>query len=239
MRGVPGAIYWVLDKTGLKVPAWNAFEYILTNHRSVLVTVVVLPMSFVFDLFWRLRSWYVSDLNVLSHWCFKRRRVVSAHLMAVALSRYITKVKSAPELHDQRVQEVLMQVCAPFTVFCSVAVSDFSSFEQKTSIDLRYTLLKNLVCLVAVSRRALSPLRLQVLEWKAGGKQSHMCTARPGWMTVSPRHNKYKSRLHRVAIDLHDILGLDEGRMVLRVEPSVNILQACLPPSAPSLRTAA
>lgn len=52
-----------------------------------------------------------------------------------------------------------------------------------------------------------------------------MCTARPGWMTVSPRHALYKKTLFTVNVDLNDILELDTKNRILRVEPSVNILQ--------------
>ena len=65
----------------------------------------------------------------------------------------------------------------------------------------------------------------QVLQWNAEGRRTPMCTARPGWMTVSPRHCEYKNHLFTVSIDLTDILEIDEKTRLVRVEPSVNILQ--------------
>jgi len=50
-------VLFFLTVTGLRAPAWNLFVYILTNHRSLLVLFVVMPMSFIFDLFWRARTW--------------------------------------------------------------------------------------------------------------------------------------------------------------------------------------
>lgn len=65
----------------------------------------------------------------------------------------------------------------------------------------------------------------QVREWKRQGSKNRMCTARPGWLTVSPRHSTYKSRMFNVSVDLTDVLELDTKNRVLKVEPSVNILQ--------------
>eukprot|EP00898_Chlorokybus_atmophyticus_P005170 jgi/Chlat1/5654/Chrsp37S00423 len=142
--GVAGGVTTsALRATGLNEPLWKLFTHILTHYRSILVVVVVLPASFVFDLFWRARTWYIA------------------------------KVKTAPELHGERVENI----------------------------------------------------KAQVVAWNKGGRQTHMCTARPGWMTVSPRHCQYKKVLHNVHIDLTDILSLDEEKKVLTVEPSVNILQ--------------
>lgn len=65
----------------------------------------------------------------------------------------------------------------------------------------------------------------QVKEWSRQGKKNRMCTARPGWMTVSPRHALYKKTLFTVNVDLTDILELDTKKRILRCEPSVSILQ--------------
>ena len=65
----------------------------------------------------------------------------------------------------------------------------------------------------------------QVEKWKKSGRKTFMCTARPGWMSLSPRHPGYKKHLFTVDCELVDILGLDEDAGIVRVEPSVNILQ--------------
>lgn len=53
-----------------------------------------------------------------------------------------------------------------------------------------------------------------------------MCTARPGWQTISFRRGKYKNLLTNIEIDLKDILSVDTERQVVRVEPMVTMGQA-------------
>ena len=59
-----------------------------------------------------------------------------------------------------------------------------------------------------------------------------MCTARPGWMTVSLRVGQYKKNLHKVSVNLMDVLEVDTKRRVVRVEPMVTMgqLSAALVP---------
>ena len=43
-----------------------------------------------------------------------------------------------------------------------------------------------------------------------------MCTARPGWQTISPQNMDYKKRMHQVSINLVDIVKIDtEKRYIL------------------------
>ena len=46
-----------------------------------------------------------------------------------------------------------------------------------------------------------------------------MCTARPGWATISFRRPKYKSTMRQIDVNLIDILEVDVKREVVRVEP--------------------
>lgn len=41
-----------------------------------------------------------------------------------------------------------------------------------------------------------------------------MCTARPGWQTVSFRWGRYKSSSYKIEVDLVDILEVDVKRQV-------------------------
>ncbi len=66
---------------------------------------------------------------------------------------------------------------------------------------------------------------LQVREWHDAGCRTRMCTARPGWMAVSLREGKYKRTLHRVRVNLMDVLHVDPERRVVRVEPLVSMGQ--------------
>ena len=37
----------------------------------------------------------------------------------------------------------------------------------------------------------------QVRKWKDQGSKQPMCTARPGWQTISPQNMDYKKRMHQ------------------------------------------
>ena len=52
-----------------------------------------------------------------------------------------------------------------------------------------------------------------------------MCTARPGWLSISFRTPLYKSTLNAIKIDLTDILNVDTVKRVVRVEPLVTMGQ--------------
>lgn len=65
----------------------------------------------------------------------------------------------------------------------------------------------------------------QVRAWRAAGASQPMCTARPPWLTVSTRTSTYKQDCNQIEVDLRDILELDTDRMVVRVEPLVNMGQ--------------
>ena len=52
-----------------------------------------------------------------------------------------------------------------------------------------------------------------------------MCTARPGYKSITMQTLTYKKRLHRIAVDLPDILHVDEKARTVRVEPCCTIGQ--------------
>uniref|UniRef100_A0A8C8IRX9 Delta(24)-sterol reductase n=1 Tax=Oncorhynchus tshawytscha TaxID=74940 RepID=A0A8C8IRX9_ONCTS len=58
---------------------------------------------------------------------------------------------------------------------------------------------------------------------EGGGGETHMCTGRPGWLTVSLRGGKYKKTNKNIMINMMDILEVDT--QVVRVEPLVNMGQ--------------
>uniref|UniRef100_G3PAV7 Delta(24)-sterol reductase n=1 Tax=Gasterosteus aculeatus aculeatus TaxID=481459 RepID=G3PAV7_GASAC len=65
----------------------------------------------------------------------------------------------------------------------------------------------------------------QVREWRKDGAKTHMCTGRPGWLTVSLRVGKYKKTHKNIMINMMDILEVDTKRQVVRVEPLANMGQ--------------
>jgi len=115
--------------------------YVLTYHRSAVVTVFGLPMS----LLWN---------------CAMNTR-----------SKYIHLFHSAPHLHDERVAKIQKQV--------------------RDRPD----------------------------------KNAPLCTARPGWMSVSLSYRTYKKKWNAIEMPLYDILDVDTESMIVRVEPCVSIGQ--------------
>ncbi|XP_020896421.1 delta(24)-sterol reductase isoform X2 [Exaiptasia diaphana] len=65
----------------------------------------------------------------------------------------------------------------------------------------------------------------QVTSWNKKGRVKPMCTARPGWMTVSLRVGKYKETHEKIQVNLMDVLEVDTERSVVRVEPLVTMGQ--------------
>ena len=55
------------------------------------------------------------------------------------------------------------------------------------------------------------------------GSDQPMCTARPGWQSITLQQQHYKKRMYNIHIDMPDILEIDEENKFVRVEPMVNI----------------
>lgn len=55
--------------------------------------------------------------------------------------------------------------------------------------------------------------------------KTKMCTARPGWQTMSFRRPLYKKHFTQIDCNLIDILEVDTSRRIIRVEPLVNMGQ--------------
>ena len=68
--------------------------------------------------------------------------------------------------------------------------------------------------------------RFKVKEWIASGKKTHMCTARPGWQTISLRSPKYKKTMWNVHVNLIDVLKVKLHGFNNTVH---KLLQACCP----------
>ncbi|XP_050313504.1 delta(24)-sterol reductase-like [Anthonomus grandis grandis] len=68
-------------------------------------------------------------------------------------------------------------------------------------------------------------IQKQIHQWGIQGKKTQMCTARPGWQTVSFRRPAYKSTMTQIKVDLVDILHVDSNRKIVRVEPLVTMGQ--------------
>ncbi|BFZ16325.1 hypothetical protein BsWGS_19364 [Bradybaena similaris] len=80
--------------------------------------------------------------------------------------------------------------------------------------------------------KKVQQVQRQVRVWNDSGRRNRMCTARPGWATMSFRRGLYKNSLHNIEINLIDILEVDTKREIVRVEPLATMGQvtACLNP---------
>lgn len=59
----------------------------------------------------------------------------------------------------------------------------------------------------------------QIEDWKNQGAKQKLCTARSGWKTMSEMVPKYKLSHRKIAVDMYDLLEIDEQRGIVRVEP--------------------
>nr|XP_053640235.1 delta(24)-sterol reductase-like isoform X1 [Cherax quadricarinatus] len=65
----------------------------------------------------------------------------------------------------------------------------------------------------------------QVREWNINSEAVPMCTARPGWQSISFREAAYKKAFHKIQINMVDILEIDTDEMTVRCEPLVTMGQ--------------
>lgn len=66
----------------------------------------------------------------------------------------------------------------------------------------------------------------QLEAWRAAGKPGLLHTSRKSWQSVAVRAIEYKQQTaSAIDVELHDVLELDQGRAVVRVEPRVNMGQ--------------
>jgi len=68
-------------------------------------------------------------------------------------------------------------------------------------------------------------IQQQVQTLRADNASAPLCTARPGWMSISLSYRTYKKKWNAVEMPLYDILSLDLQERVVHVEPFVSIGQ--------------
>jgi len=157
---------------------------------------------------------FVEHILVHYRWIFVIFFLLPLSLLydvAFAIRAYIVfKLASAPTKHPQKVQAVQEQVQR--RVFHSISHSD----TLKLTINF---------------------VNIQVKRWAAGPREAGMCTARPGWQTISFRVPKYKSILTPISVNLVDILDIVVDEQTVTVEPLVSMgqLTATLEPLGWSL----
>ena len=66
----------------------------------------------------------------------------------------------------------------------------------------------------------------QIKDWVKNGKQTKLCTARPGWAAMSLRVGRYKKSFRGIDVSgLRSVLAVDEERQTVHVEPNVTMGQ--------------
>lgn len=70
--------------------------------------------------------------------------------------------------------------------------------------------------------KKVADVQRQVRQWNG---ETPMCTARPGWQTISFREGAYKKTCHKVAINLVDVLQIDTNKRTVWCEPLVTMGQ--------------
>lgn len=73
--------------------------------------------------------------------------------------------------------------------------------------------------------KKVADIQRQVRDWKDSGDPRPMCTARPGWQTISPQNMAYKERMRGIRVNLVDILEIDTDKRLVRCEPMVTMGQ--------------
>ena len=63
----------------------------------------------------------------------------------------------------------------------------------------------------------------QIVEWKESGSKQRMCTGRSENKSITLQRLHYKRSLHKIYIDMSDIISIDETRRLVRVEPYVTV----------------
>lgn len=74
-------------------------------------------------------------------------------------------------------------------------------------------------------QKKLQFVQKQIIDWNNNGRVTKMCTARPGWQTMSFRRPLYKKHMTNIEVNLVDILEVDVQRRIVRVEPMVSMGQ--------------
>lgn len=76
--------------------------------------------------------------------------------------------------------------------------------------------------------KKVKEIQKQIRKWRMSGCQTKLCTARPGWQTMSFRQSLYKKSYTNIDINLVDVLEVDTENMTVRCEPMATMGQVSL-----------
>ncbi|KAL3894290.1 MAG: hypothetical protein SGCHY_005362, partial [Lobulomycetales sp.] len=68
-------------------------------------------------------------------------------------------------------------------------------------------------------------IQRQIKAWRKSGSENLLCTARPSFLSIGLRNQKYKKKDNQITLRLYNILCLDTDAMTVTVEPGVNVGQ--------------
>lgn len=106
-------------------------------------------------------------------------------------------------------------------VFVTVFVLPFSLMFDVV-VNARQRVVMKMFSAPLLHRKRVEYVREQILAWKGDGK---LCTARGGWQSITLGDRTYKAKGNQIAVNLMDILELNEREMYVHVEPLVSMGQ--------------
>jgi hypothetical protein len=114
------------------------------------------------------------------------------------------------EFLDKTVEHVLLHYRSLFVVLFLLPLS--VAFEIYSFV--RNWLIFKLNTAPQQHEKRVRNVQRQVKDWKDKFSNQQMCTARPGWQTMSFRQGRYKSSMFNVHIDMYDILEVNVDKKV-------------------------
>ncbi|KAJ1971452.1 hypothetical protein H4R35_005248 [Dimargaris xerosporica] len=100
-----------------------------------------------------------------------------------------------------------------------------ASYVFDTFFILRNWYVRSFLAAPKLHDQRVREVQAQVRRWNENGRQRPMCTARPGWLTMSTRSSTFKDDCSRISINLHDIIHVDTVNQLVKVEPLVDMGQ--------------
>ncbi|KAJ1959739.1 hypothetical protein IWQ62_004494, partial [Dispira parvispora] len=100
-----------------------------------------------------------------------------------------------------------------------------ASFVFDTFFRIRNWYVRSFLAAPKLHDQRVREVQRQVRRWNEQGRSKPMCTARPGWLTMSTRSATFKDDCSRISINLHDIIHVDTVNQLVKVEPLVDMGQ--------------
>lgn len=129
--------------------------------------------------------------------------------------------RPAPATMQDRFNEWMLEYRFIFVIPFLLPASFLFSFYWQT----RDWLNRSLGSYFRTHARNVKQIQDQILKWKLSGSENLLCTARPTFLSVGLRNQDYKKPDNSIVLRLYDIIGLDEKKRTVTVEPGVSVGQ--------------